>query len=65
MSNPNRRCWHVDEFCEAHRIGRTTFYKEVKAGRLTIVKVGNRTLIRVEDGEAWLDAHLVGGETDD
>jgi len=51
---PQRVNWRVDEFCEAHAIGRTLFYSEVKRGELKTIKVGTRTLIAVEDALAWL-----------
>lgn len=43
----------VRRFCELHAIGRTTFYEEVKAGRLRTRKVGARTLVLSEDAEDW------------
>lgn len=43
----------VDEFCARYGIGRTTFYAEVKAGRLRVVKLGRRTLVPVREGELW------------
>jgi hypothetical protein len=44
----------VGEFCEWARIGRTTLYAEVKAGRLVLRKAGAKSLILVADAEAWL-----------
>jgi excisionase family DNA binding protein len=44
----------VDEFCQSHRIGRTTFYAEVKAGRIKILKCGRRTLVPATEKDAWL-----------
>jgi len=35
----------VEEACELARIGRTTFYKLLKAGAITAHKVGRRTLV--------------------
>ena len=46
----------VNEFCHQHSLGRTTFYNEVRAGRLHVVKRGRRTLIARADAEAWLNA---------
>ena len=43
----------VSEFCAKYGIGRTTFYAEVKAGRLRVVKLGRRTLVPVCEGELW------------
>lgn len=43
------------EFLEWSRISRTTFYKEVKARRITLKKVGKRSLVLRRDAEAWLN----------
>ena len=45
----------VQEFLSWARIGKTKFYKEVNAGRLTLRKVGTRSLIAVDDAHAWFD----------
>lgn len=44
----------VQDFLENFRIGRTSFYREVAAGRLPIVKVGRSTRVARADAEAWL-----------
>lgn len=46
----------VKEFLDWARISRTTFYKEVNAGRIQLKKVGKRSLVRRADAEAWLDS---------
>ena len=48
-----RRALSIAEFSESFGIGRTSVYAEIKAGRLRVVKVGNRTLILLEDAERW------------
>src|SRR3954447_15075572 len=50
------RALSIAEFCTTYGIGRTTAYKEIKAGRLRPMKVGRRTLIFSEHAEAWVDA---------
>jgi hypothetical protein len=45
--------WRVNDFCEAHGIGRTTFYEEVKLGELKVIKHGKRTLIPDVEAKAW------------
>jgi predicted DNA-binding transcriptional regulator AlpA len=35
-------------------ISHTTFYKELKSGRLKARKIGNRTVVLKSDYEAWL-----------
>lgn len=45
--------WRVNDFCEAHGIGRTTFYEAVKRGEIKIIKYGNRTLIPDQQAKMW------------
>ncbi len=49
-----QRATSIDQFCTRYGIGRTTIYKEIKAGRLRARKCGKRTIIADEDGEDWL-----------
>ncbi|WP_216635567.1 helix-turn-helix domain-containing protein [Croceicoccus bisphenolivorans] len=44
------------EFCSRYRIGRTTAYREVAAGRLRIRKLGTATRIARADAEAWAES---------
>ncbi|HEV7252000.1 MAG TPA: excisionase family DNA-binding protein [Mesorhizobium sp.] len=44
----------VHQTCDTLGIGRTHFYKLVAEGRLTIVKMGSRTLVRAEVLDAFL-----------
>lgn len=46
----------INEACQQLGIGRSTFYREVAAGRLTIRKAGCRSLIRQSDLDAWMEA---------
>lgn len=46
----------IDSFCRWADIGRTLTYKEIGAGRLKAVKVGNRRLIPYSEAERWLAA---------
>jgi excisionase family DNA binding protein len=54
--NPPRMALSVSDFCRSYAIGRTTFYEEVKAGRLRVLKAGKRTLIASSDAERWLES---------
>lgn len=45
----------VDEYCDAVRIGRTLFYKEVKAKRIKILKAGRKTLVPRSERQAYLE----------
>ncbi|MDB5567369.1 MAG: phage excisionase [Tardiphaga sp.] len=50
----NKRTLSIAEFCKNYGVGRTMAYEEIKARRLRAIKVGQRTLIIVDDAEAWL-----------
>lgn len=44
----------VEEFCQAYRICRATFYNLVRSGRgPAIMKVGSRTLVSAEAATEW------------
>ena len=47
------------EFARRNRIGLSTAYNEIKAGRLTARKVGRRTLIAAEDERNWRERLIV------
>jgi hypothetical protein len=49
-----QRAMSVAAFCERYGPGRTTAYKEIKAGRLRARKCGKRTIIGEDDAEDWL-----------
>jgi excisionase family DNA binding protein len=50
----DRRSLSIAEFCNRYGIGRSKAYEEIKARRLRAIKVGRRTLIIVDEAEAWL-----------
>ena len=43
----------VAEFCKTFSVGKSLFYEEVKAGRLSIRKVGGRTLVPMAEARSW------------
>ena len=45
----------VRDFCQWANISRSTFYKEVNAGRIRPVKLGKKTLILRTEAERWLN----------
>ena len=47
--------YSVDEFARRNRIGLSTAYAEIRAGRLIARKIGRRTLIVAEDARSWRD----------
>jgi hypothetical protein len=56
---PDQRVnWRVSDFCQAHGIGRTSFYEEVKRGELKIIKHGKRTLIPNVEAKAWQERKM-------
>lgn len=48
--------YSVEQFCLRYAIGRSSVYEEIRAGRLTIKKVGTRTLISHEEAARWFNA---------
>lgn len=56
MNEPQPLALTVTEFCHMSRIGRTTFYEEVKARRLQIRKIGHKTLVLADEADRWLRA---------
>ena len=54
MEQPNTGALTVKDFLAWARISRTTFYKQVNEGRIPLVKVGKRSLVRRIDAENWL-----------
>ena len=46
----------VPEFLRQYAISRTSFYSQVKQGKLRLLKRGRRSLIAKADADAWLEA---------
>lgn len=53
----------VNDFCRAYGISRSTFYEQVREGRLRTVKLGKKTLVLASDEAAFV-ALLRGGEAE-
>ncbi|WP_296707186.1 helix-turn-helix domain-containing protein [Rhodoblastus sp.] len=51
-----RRALHVNEFCEAYGVSRSTAYRLIAEGKLETVKIGNRRLVPVDSAEALLES---------
>lgn len=51
-----KRALSVEEAAEAAGVGRTSLFEEIRKGRITARKIGRRTVITVEDFDAWLKA---------
>lgn len=56
-----RSAVNVQEFCELCGVGRTSFYAAVKRGQIRPVKFGRRTLILVQEVDAFLAGLATGG----
>lgn len=50
----DKQAYPIPEFCSRYSVSRSTFYREVDANRLQILKVGRRTLVAKSDADAWL-----------
>lgn len=51
-----REIYPVAEFCQRYAISRTSFYREIQAKRLSIIKRGRRTGVTRAESERWLAA---------
>lgn len=54
MNHIEKKAFDIPTFCQMHSIGRTRLYKEIKEGRLQVLKLGRRTLISAEAAAKWL-----------
>lgn len=52
----NQVALSINEVAKRTSIGRSTIFSAIRDGKLRAVKVGNRTLIRIEDLKAFLDS---------
>jgi excisionase family DNA binding protein len=51
-----RRALGVAEAAKAAGVGRTTLFEAIRKGEITARKVGRRTIITVDDLDAWLNS---------
>jgi hypothetical protein len=56
----NQGAFSIKQFCEWAGIGLTKAYEEINAGRLTMCKLGRKSVIRRVDAEQWLANLPVG-----
>lgn len=52
----------IHEVSAAIGVSRATIYRQIEAGRMSVRKIGRRTVIRAEDLQKFIDA-LPGAET--
>ena len=58
-----RGAFDIQAFCNWASISRSQVYEEAKIGRLRLTKVGRKTIITIDDAQAWLNAlPKLGGE---
>lgn len=48
-----KRAYSVTEFCRTFNVSRTKTFRLLADGTLTRLKLGSKTLIRVDEAEAW------------
>ena len=46
-------CYTPEQFRRTYQIGRTSYYNEVNAGRLTLKKIGHLRRIDVREAQRW------------
>ena len=46
----------VPEFLRQYTISRTSFYEQVKQGKLQLIKRGRRSLVAKTDADAWVES---------
>jgi excisionase family DNA binding protein len=51
-----KRALGVAEAAKAAGVGRTTIFEAIRKGEIVARKVGRRTIIAVDDLDAWLDS---------
>jgi excisionase family DNA binding protein len=52
--DPIKRAMSVEEAAKAAGVGRTILFEHIRAGHITARKVGRRTIITMDDLDAWL-----------
>ncbi|MGE5515981.1 MAG: helix-turn-helix domain-containing protein [Bacteroidota bacterium] len=52
--NSPKLAYTIPELCAATGISRAMVYKEIRAERLKVKKIGARTLIPIDEAKAWM-----------
>lgn len=58
----HRLAYSLAELRELTRLSRSTIHKEINEGRLKARKVGRRTIVLVEDAQAWIASMALLGD---
>jgi hypothetical protein len=53
-----KELYRIPEVCERYSISRSNLYRDIKAGKIRVVKRGKSTLLARADIQAWADACL-------
>jgi hypothetical protein len=51
-----QEAFRISDFCQRYAISRASFYREIAAERLHVIKVGRRTLIARKEAERWFES---------
>ncbi len=51
----HKQMYTVPEFLHQFSISRTSFYSEIKKGKLRLIKRGRRSLVAASDAQEWLN----------
>jgi excisionase family DNA binding protein len=57
-----KRALSFEEAAKAAGVGRTMLFEEIRKGHITARKVGRRTIIAVDELDAWLKALPTAGK---
>lgn len=52
--NSPKLAYTIPELCAATGISRAMVYKEIRAERLKVKKIGARTLVPIDEAKAWI-----------
>lgn len=46
----------INQFCHRFQCSRSHFYRLVKCGQITIVKMGRASRVSIEEAESWAES---------
>lgn len=53
-----KELYRIPEICELYSVSRSTLYRDIKAGKIKVVKRGKSTLLARADIQAWANAYM-------
>lgn len=51
-----RKAYTISHMCKVYSTSRSKIYEQIKQGKLKVTKLGRKTLIDVQDAEAWFES---------